>query len=273
MKKTYTIFGHTGFIGRYLKKKLKKNRLILPNRNQIKLRGNLGNIIYCIGSDLWKKDIYNSFNANLGYIPEILKSNKFKSFNFISSIRIYNGLKKGREKDKLFVDPVNIDNYFNVKKICAESLLLSSGHKIKIIRLCNLYGDNFKAPIFLPTVIRNAVKNKSIDITINKESKKNYLNVNEATDIIIKIINNGKDKIYNVASDKQVSLFQIAKSIKKSTNCRIKFKNQKMKMNEAKIDISKIKKEFLFKPKSNLITELDYLINLYSKNIKKNEKF
>ena len=150
---------------------------------------------------------------------------------------------------------------------------MSSGHKIKIIRLCNLYGDNFKAPIFLPTVIRNAVKNKSIDITINKESKKNYLNVNEATDIIIKIINNGKDKIYNVASDKQVSLFQIAKSIKKSTNCRIKFKNQKLKMNEAKIDISKIKKEFLFKPKSNLITELDYLINLYSKNIKKNEKF
>ena len=76
----YTIFGHTGFIGRNLKKKLKNHKLILPRRNQIKIKRFLGNIIYCIGSDNWMNDYYNSYKANLGFIPEIIKNNKFNSF-------------------------------------------------------------------------------------------------------------------------------------------------------------------------------------------------
>ena len=34
-KYTFTIFGHTGFIGSHLKKKLKNQKLILPKRNQL----------------------------------------------------------------------------------------------------------------------------------------------------------------------------------------------------------------------------------------------
>jgi len=75
-KKTFTIFGHTGFIGSHLKKRLHYHKLILPKRGELIFNKNLGDIIYCIGSDLWKKNPYQSFHANLGYVPEIISNNK-----------------------------------------------------------------------------------------------------------------------------------------------------------------------------------------------------
>jgi len=104
-KKTFTIFGHTGFIGSHLKKRLQYHKLILPKRGEIILNKNLGNIIYCVGSDLWKKNPYDSFHANLGYVPEILKNNKFSSFNFLSSIKVYENVYSAKESSTLKVNP------------------------------------------------------------------------------------------------------------------------------------------------------------------------
>ena len=86
-KKTFTIFGHTGFIGSHLKKRLQYHKLILPKRGEIILNKNLGNIIYCVGSDLWKKNPYDSFHANLGYVPEILKIINFHLLIFFLQLK------------------------------------------------------------------------------------------------------------------------------------------------------------------------------------------
>ncbi len=263
-KKTYTIFGHNGFIGSILREKLKGNKLILPSRGQTIFKHHLGDIIYCIGSDLWKKDYYNSYYANLGYLPEIIKKNKFNSFNFLSSSRIYKNSIFGDVDNLLKVNPADKDDYFNIKKICAESYLMSCDKKIKILRLGNLYGNNYNAPILLPTLIRNAINKKLINITINKKSLKDYLSVDDAANIIIKVIKSGKKNIYNIASGERISLQSIANKIKKITNCRIKYSNQKSLKNEAKIDITQIKKEFKFQTKSHLLSDIEKLIKDYS---------
>jgi nucleoside-diphosphate-sugar epimerase len=268
LKKTYTIFGHRGFVGSAIKNKLKAHNLILPEKKELNFKKNLGNIIYCIGSDLWKKDIYNSYYANLGYIPEIIEKNKFSTFTFLSSIRIYNKSKSSKEESNLNINPNYPDNYYNIKKICAESYLLSSKKKVKIIRLANLYGENFYAPIVLPTFIRSAIIKGQILISINKNSLKDYLNIDDATNIILKIIQSGKESIYNVASGTRISLISIANQIKKVTNCKIILSNQGVKVNETLINISKIKKEFNFKPSTYLLKELDRLVIKFSENLK-----
>lgn len=260
MKKTFTIFGHSGFIGTHLKKKLQQHNLILPNKNDLFINKNLGNIIYCIGSDRWKTDIYNSFEANLGYIPKILNHNKFSTFNFLSSIKVYGNKNKTNENSILKVSLNNPNAYYMIKKICAESIILSQKKKFKIIRLSNIYGDNFDAPLVLPTFIRDSIKFKKIYIKINQKSLKNYLNINDAVNLILLIINKGKENIYNLASDRRVSLKAIAKKIQKKTNCKIFLSNQKLIINEPKINILKIKKEFNFKESSNLLKDLDNLI-------------
>ena len=268
MKNSYTIFG-LGFVGTNIVKFLrkKKYKVFLPKRGIFKFDKNLHNIIYCIGSDNWIKDPKGSYDANLGIVPKIIFNNKFSSFTFISSTRIYlgQGKKKTNEKDSIQINP-NIRNfYFNSLKLTAESLCLSLTDKnIKVVRMSNLFGNNFTNQIYLlPSLIRNSINNKKIDITINRKSSKDFIHVNEAFDVLFKIIKKGKYRLYNIASGKNIELSIILQKIKKITNCKINFKNQNKLIKDPIIDISRIKKEFNFKPKKDLIKSLDEIIINY----------
>ncbi len=260
---TFTIFGHTGFIGSHLKKKLSNQNLILPKRGQIKIKKFLGNIIYCIGSDNWMNEHYDSYMANIGLIPEIINKNNFKSFTFLSTTRIYKKSINTSENSSFQINPNFKDDYYNIKKICAESFLLSQKKKIKIIRLSNIYGENFSSPLVLPNFINSAILKGKINITINKNSKKDFLSINDALDLIYKICTKGRGEIYNLASGKMISLIQIAKKIQRITGCKITLKNQKIIIKEPNINISKLKKEFKFKAKGNLINDIEPLIKRF----------
>ena len=167
----FTIFGHTGFIGSHLKKKLKNHRLILPKRNQFKIKKFLGNIIYCIGNDDWMNDQYNSYKANIGYVPEIVNNNKFNTFTFLSTTRIYKKATNTYETTSFKINPNDKDDFYNLKKICAESFLISQKKKFKIIRLSNIYGENFNSPLVLPKFITSlfCVKNREIALSVLKQ--------------------------------------------------------------------------------------------------------
>ena len=87
------------------------------------------------------------------------------------------------------------------------------GSKIKVVRLSNLFGDNFtKQSTLLPSLIRKAVKEKKINIFVNRKSSKDYLDVNEALSVLFKIINKGKYRLYNIAYGKNIELYKITTS-------------------------------------------------------------
>ena len=81
--------------------------------------------------------------------------------------------------------------------------------------------------------------------------------------MIIKIINTGKYRIYNIASNKRITIEKIALNIKKVTNCKIKFTNQRQLINEPVISINRIKKEFGFKPNNNFESLISTIIKKY----------
>ena len=272
MKNLYTIFGK-GFVGtniiNFLKEK--KYTIFLPKKGRYKFNKNLHNIIYCIGSDNWIRDPEGSYDANLGIIPKIIFNNKFSSFTLISSTRVYLGKpsKNTNENNLICIDP-NIRNFFfNSLKLSAESLCLSLPNKrIKVVRMSNLFGDNFTNQIYLlPTLIRSAINENKINIFVNKISSKDFLYVNEAIDVLLKIIKKGRHRLYNIASGKNIKLFKIAEKIKEITNCKINYSNQKKLIEEPLIDISRVRKEFNFKPKKDLIKFLRQLIINYKNHI------
>ncbi len=115
----------------------------------------------------------------------------------------------------------------------------------------------------LRLLIIDSLNDKKINIFINKKSSKDYLHIDEASDMLIKIIKKGKHRLYNIASGKNIELFKIAEKIKKITNCKINYKNQNTIIREPIINIDRIKKEFNFKPKKGLIESLDQLIINY----------
>ena len=105
-----------------------------------------------------------------------------------------------------------------------------------------------------------------MSIFINKNSSKDFLFVDEAINVLIKIIKKGKYRLYNVASGENIKLFKVAEQIKKITYCKINYKNQKKIFKDPIVNIKRIKKEFNFKPKKKLIPSLRELIVNYKKN-------
>ena len=269
MKKNnkYTIFGHTGFLGNNIVKYLKKKNcdVFLPARDKVKFTKNLNNVVYCIGSDNVLEDPINAIQSNLTLLCKIILNNKFKNFIYISSTRLYLNAKNTKENNHIKIDTNSKKFLYNSLKIAAENFCLSQKNKnIKVVRLSNLYGLNFTKQIYLlPNLIRNSKRNKKINIYINKKSKKNYLNIYDAIDMIIKITNKSKFKLYNIASDKRLSIDKITSTIKKITKCKVVYSNQKEKIDEPKIDITRIKKEFKFKPTNNFDSFIYEIIKRY----------
>jgi nucleoside-diphosphate-sugar epimerase len=264
-----TIFGHKGFIGKniLLKLRLKKQKIFLPKRNILKYKINLGHIIYCIGSHQWRNDPYNAFNTDIAIIANILKNNNYKSFNLISSTRIYKN-KSTNEDSEISVNPINNDDYYNCLKIVAENLVLLN-KKNKVIRISNIFGNNYSSTIFLPTIIRDAVHKKKIFLTTNKKSEKDFLFVDEAAEVIIKIVKNGSKNIYNVAYGKNYLIDDIVKHLKNITSSKIIYKYKPSIVKNSVINIARIKKEFNFKPKTNVLKYLKILVKNYKESLNK----
>ncbi len=265
----YTIFGSSGFFGTNLYKVLKerKEKIFIPKKNKYLFNKNLGNIIYCIGTSESIKNPKNALIANLEILSKILTNNKFQTFTYLSSIRVYSKSSKTKETDKITFNHNEKGVYFKSLKLAAESLCLQMNNpKIKIIRLANVFGHYFSNQIYLlPTLLRQSITKRKISIIINKNSKKNYLNVNDAINVILKIINKSKHQIYNVASDKQISIGLISEKIKKFTNCKVLYKNSNIIFNEPKVNIQRIKKEFNFKPEIKFDKEIQKIIRNYKK--------
>ena len=240
-------------------------------KKKIKFSHNLGHIIYCIGVYNVLNEPMRSIDGSLKLLSEIILRNKFTSFTLISSTRLYLNSKKTNENDKICINPNDKDYFFNSLRLTAENFCLSQNNKrIRVVRVSNLYGNFFeKQKYFLPNLIRNSIKKKSINLTINKNSKKNYLNVVDAIEIILKIIKRGKYRLYNIASNKRYSLDFISQIIQKHTNCKIKYINQKTIYNEPLININRIKKEFNFKSNNNFKESIIKII-ISKKKFKRN---
>ena len=271
-KNSFTIFGQ-GFVGTNISifLKEKKCKLFIPKKGKYKFKKNLHNVIYCIGNQNWLKNPKITYDANLGLVREIIFNNKFESFTLLSTTRLYfaNSEDKTSENDPININSNNKSFLYNSLKIAAENLCLSLNNKnIKVVRMSNLFGNNFTNQAYiLPTWIRNSIKYKKIDIYISKKSTKDFIYVDDAFEVLLKIIKKGKHRMYNIASGKNIKLFEILDEMKKITNCKINYTNSTKIIKEPKINIKRIKKEFNFKPKNNLIDLLNNLIINYKNNI------
>lgn len=274
IKNSFTIFGR-GFVGTSFSNFLKKSKIkfFFPKKGKYKFNKNLNHIIYCIGNQNWLKHPDKTFEANLAMVGKILFNNRFKSFTLVSSTRVYfaNEKNKTGEEEFIKIKPNNKDFLYNSLKIAAENLCLSlDNDNIKVVRISNLYGNNFTNQSYiLPTWIKDSINKKTISLLINKNSTKDYIFVDDAFDVILKIIKKSKYRLYNIASGKNIKLSKILKEIKNCTNCKIRYKKNSKLIKEPKINIDRIKREFNFKVKNNLIDSISQLIVDYKKKFKK----
>lgn len=267
---TYTVVGSTGFIGKNLLKFLKERgeNVLEINRFIFDKNINLGTVIYCAGFGGCNEP-QKVIDANLIFLIELLTNCSYDRFFYISSTRLYLGSESGMENDNLIICQNDSRSLFNLSKLTAEKLSIDNSKFISL-RVSNVYGDAFKSPLFLPTIIRDALKNKKIRMFTSKSYAKDYINVLDVCSAIYCLSKKNvlSHNLYNVAYSKNVSagdiLNEIAKDVDFSVDWLVNTPDEEFPV----INTERLKNEIYFTP-SFVIDDISNMTKLFKANIDK----
>ena len=249
----YTIFGSTGRIGSYLKKKLTSdgNTVFSPSRKDYYLaHKNLGHVIYCSGvtSDFRYRS-FDTVESHVCLLSFLLKHKNFESFNYLSSTRLNFPKKSYINKiSPKFYGGHEVDIY-NASKLTGEALCLQSKiSNVKITRICHVVNPNDKQRQNFLSDICGQAKRGEIVLNSSLQTKKNYIHIDDLCFLLQLIGPFGKKNFYNIGSNNLISNNEIIKKLIKITQCSVITSNDAQTILESKINISILKKEFNYQP-------------------------
>ena len=147
------------------------------------------------------------------------------------------------------------------------------GLPIIIIRVFNMIGprQTGRYGMVVPTFIRQALSGMPITVYGDGTQTRCFTYVQDLVDTVIKFPQkrNSVGEIYNIGSEDEISIKDLAEKVKKKTKSESEivyipygkaYEQGFEDMQRRKPDISKIKKEFGFKPKVSLDEALDIII-------------
>lgn len=274
----FTIFGSSGFIGSHLAEYVQKQNYecFLPQRNyELSNSQHLGHVIYCIGltADFREKP-FDTIEAHICKLKNILQNSQFDSFTYLSSTRMYiHNIGNVNENSLIPVSIIDPSDLFNSSKLTGELLALNCGKKnIKIARISNVYGNDFTSTNFITSIITDALTKGRITLRTTPDSAKDYIGINDLVRILFKISLEGKESVYNVATGLNIRNDEILKIIQNETSCELEYAPTAEKIIFPVIQIDKIKKEFGFSPSTNLLSDINRIIKQFKENnIKSNQ--
>lgn len=290
------IFGGTGFIGKNLIENIDHNDsiLIVSHKPKIKIK-NYNNIKY-INHDLQRPlskkiirfqphIIYNlawygipNFNLincminvkiSINIIDSLTKFKNLRNVIFSGSCQEYlPSIKKINEKSKL-----NMTNDFSITKNFIKNYFIyfCKTNKIKYIwvSIFYVYGKYQRKASLLPYLINSIKNNKKIKIN-NINFKCDYINIMDVISfLLLQKSNYNKSGIYNLGFSKLYTVSEIIKCTEKILNKKINITNMNLQNNISAnneneyllSDISKIKRNFNWRPKISLEKGIKNYIN------------
>ena len=261
-----TILGASGFIGSQLVKKLRDSgtEFLAPERGAEISGKPLGHVIYCIGLTAdFRSRPFDTVNAHVCELLRVLSDYDFESLVYLSSTRLYNPqLAVANEGDAIQVNPSDPSELYNISKLMGESLALSSGKKVRIARVANVYGGDFASDNFLSSIIRDAVTKGRVVLRTSSDSEKDYVSIDDVTGLLIKIARSGRQAIYNLASGVNVSNHALVEAISRMTKCEVEFLPNAPLIRFPSSSIDRVREEFGFSPRK-VLDDLEELVNLY----------
>lgn len=205
----YSVLGVSGFIGSNVVKSLQNlgHTVYTPSRNENILDKDLGHVIYCIGitSDFRSRH-FETIEAHVTCLNRLLKYGHFDSLLYLSSTRVYYNAAHGREDGELTVRIDEPEELFKLSKLSGESLCMGSNNSnIRVARLSNVCGDDFKSGNFLYSIMEDAFNKGRVILRSSLDSEKDYIGIDSVVSQLLKISASGKRKLYNVASGRNLT--------------------------------------------------------------------
>ncbi|MCK4654860.1 MAG: GDP-mannose 4,6-dehydratase [Candidatus Cloacimonetes bacterium] len=228
-----------------------------------------------------------SLRTNIVGTENVLEfANKYKKKVLLASTsEIYGKSNKMpfEEEDDRLLGSTHITRWsYSASKAIDEFLALAYYREKKlpivIVRCFNTVGPRQigQYGMVIPKFVRNALLNHPITVYGDGKQSRCFCDVDDVTDGMIKLMNCKKAEggIFNIGTDKDITIEELAQKIKKMTNSRSKIEYIKYEdayeegfedMRSRKPDLSKIKKFIEYKPKYDLDQVLEKIINYFEK--------
>lgn len=250
----WTVLGARGVIGRHLVARLRADGQIVstPERGDPGLyQRPLGQVVYAIGLTAdFRQRPYDTVQAHVTLLAELLKRADFSSLLYLSSTRVYARATLGREETDLCVQPNDPSDLYNLSKLMGESLCLNGGRTgVRVVRLSNVVGgEDADSTNFVPSLVREA-RGGRIVLQTAPDSAKDYIHIDDVAELLPRIATQGRERLYNVASGLQTHHAQWTEQLQRQTGCRVEVMPGAPTVSFVPIDISRIRTEFAFVPR------------------------
>jgi len=275
------VTGSSGFIGTEIVRKLQKSEIITDssNSNRIDLRHiqqvmkldsadaviHLGGKTPQIGLG-WNEYFDNNVIGILN-ILEYCKHKKVKKIIYVSTY-VYGNPKYCPIDEK---HPINPHTAYSESKYIGERLCEfycnNSDLNVTILRPFNIFGESMRAGFLIPNLINSVKTGKKLTI-INKNSRRDFLHVNDFTDLIVKILEcNFKFEIFNVGSGLSYSFEQVVNKIENMMSQKIYpeyEEDENTYIENITADISKLRSYISWEPKISLDDGLQRILHVKS---------
>ena len=210
-----------------------------------------------------KKYFKNNVIGTLNVL-EAAKSKKIKKLIYAASSSCYGASKKIPTSEK---DKIELNNPYAATKFLGEELVMKYASIFKMpnisFRFFNVYGPKINISGPYSAVIGNFLfqkkNNKPLTIVGNGQQTRDFIHIDDLVSAFLKAIKSKRvNKIYNLGSGKRTSINTIAKII----GGKKKFiPTRPGETKHSLANISKLKKEINWKPKTSINTGIKKLLS------------
>nr|ELR5249636.1 SDR family oxidoreductase [Providencia rettgeri] len=270
-------FWGRGFIGSEFVRQLTKlgHDIYIPERDDEKIyKKNLGVVIYSAGYGDCENKPYNVLEANTILLSSILEKATFEKLIYISSTRVYMNQENSLEEGNVTICRNDNRRLFNLTKLVSEELCLKSSKDTLIIRPSNVYGLSLDSQLFLPSIIKDSINKKIVNMYVDENYEKDYISVFDLVFYTIELVKmKNPPPIVNIASGKNITSKNIADILIKQTNCKVIWHNKNFSLEKFPItNIDFIKNNIMHDTK-NVLLDLVDMIEEYKNALRiKNEQ-
>jgi UDP-glucose 4-epimerase len=165
-----------------------------------------------------------SYDKNIKIIENFLKviPSSAKHVIFFSTVDVY-GLDPILPISEL--NSVNPNDFYAKAKLDSEIILKKESDikrfNLTILRLCGVYGKGDASKSTINRLVSSAIVDRRINITSNPDIERDFILVNDISQIIEKIVDNEIIGTFNVATGQSHTIFSIAKRIISALNFKV----------------------------------------------------